>query len=344
MRKTMTLILLVAALLAVHVPAEAREAPETEKDFFQLYRIAGRTWLQKRTPAPGQEGGDVSESYFRYEILNVYEKHADMAETTLDQGKQPVEGDPFVMKVEFDEEGLFFTDPVGFKKSKLEKVKTPAGTFECVLWTSSNQRDDGDAKLWRSVDFPGLTVKQSDRFGTREIIEFTWIDGDPGYKSKGKKKKNDDEETEIDPKRLFTTKGALWVHQTEIVKGERGFKSFSTVQYEVEKVSDEECEIEVTKLTQLLQKLKGEDPETRVIKFDDTFNENLEPQERSREERTEKRLTEVGLFECTVYAFKDAEGREGHAWYAKEWPGLMVRRVIKGELYKEVTNLVKFEE
>lgn len=347
MRKFIAFSTLLALLLSCHVPAAAKDDPEEEKDFFSLYRVAGRKWLQKRHANPGQEGGDESDSYFRYEILNVYDDRAELAETTLDQGKKPVSDDPFVTKIEFDKEGIIFKDPIGFKKSKVEKVKTPAGSFECVLWVS-NQRDDGDAKLWRSVDFPGLVVKQSDRFGSREIIEFSWIEGDPGYKGKTTKKKkrgkDDEEEDEIDPKRLYSTKGALWVHATETEKGERKYRSFDTVQYEVKKVSDEECEVEVTKLTQLLQEIKGEDPETLVIKFDDSFKDNLEPKERSREERTEKRLTDVGLFECTVYAFKDAEGREGHAWYAKEWPGLMVRRVIQGELYKEVTNLVKFEE
>ncbi|MCA8911507.1 MAG: hypothetical protein KDB82_07370 [Planctomycetes bacterium] len=348
MRKFITLTLMAAMLLACYCPVDAKDKDEKEQDNFALYRIAGRKWMVKRIAAPGQEGGDVMDSYFEYEVLNVWDDHAEMSETTLDQGKKEVEGSKFVQQVKFDLEDIRFKDPIGFKKSKIEKVKTKAGTFECVLWVS-DQRDDGNAQLWRSVDFPGLVVKQSDRFGTREIVEFTWIDGDPGYKAKAKKKKkhnkSDEEEGgEIDPKRLYGDKGALWIHQTVIEKGERHFKSFDTTQYEVKDVSDEQCEVEVTKLTQLLQKDRDFEPETRVIKFDDSFKDNLEPKERSREERTEKRLTDVGMFECTVYAFKDDEGREGHAWYAKEWPGLMVRRVIKGELYEEVTNLVKFEE
>jgi hypothetical protein len=48
--------------------------------------------------------------------------------------------------------------------------------------------------------------------------------------------------------------------------------------------------------------------------------------------------------DCTVYIFKDDEGREGRAWYDNEWPGLLVRRVIKGDNFKLITEIVKFED
>ena len=347
MRKTITLLF--AALLCVLFVAppqsvSAKDAPE-EADFFALFRVAGRKWTLKRTPKPGNEGGDTGVTYHQFEILSVWDDHAEMTQTSLDEGKKAAEGAKFVIKVEFKKDNLIFKDPIGFKEGKTEKVKTDAGTFECTVWSSLG-REDGDAYIWRSNDFPGLIVKQDDRFGTRELESFSWVDGDPGYKSTKKRKKGDKNgatET-VDPKRLFSTKGAQWIVRSDTKRGERGTRSIEVTQYEVKKTSDEQCELEVSKLTQLLQKMKGEDPQTLIIKFDSTFEDNLQPKERAREDRVERRITEVGLFTCTVYSFKDDDGRQGMAWYAQEWPGLVVRRVITGDDYEQITEIIKFEE
>ncbi|MCB9933991.1 MAG: hypothetical protein H6841_11285 [Planctomycetes bacterium] len=323
---------------------EAKDEKKAEKDSYRLYRIAGRVWILHRIPAPGQEGGDTTPTYHKYEVKNVYEDRADLAETTLDEAKKNSSDNEFVLKIEFKQDGPQFKDPPGYTKSKQEKVKTDAGTFDCILWVSLG-REDGDSRIWRSIDFPGLIVKQSDRFGTRTLTEFTWVEGDPGYKAPGKKKKKkDDDPEEIDPKRLYSSKGATWILRTDTERGERGTKSIDVTQYEITKVSEEGCEIEVTKLTQLLERMKGEDPQTLKIAFDDTYSANLEPKERSRVERTELRITDVGLFECTVYVYKDEEGREARAWYAREWPGLVVRRVVEGENFKQLSKIIKFEE
>lgn len=325
-------------------PVTAKDEKKVENDTFRLYRIAGRKWMLHRVPATGQEGGDTSPTFHSYEVRNVYEDRAEVAEITLDEGKKAPEGANFVVKVNFSDDAPQLKDPIGYTKSKQEKLKTDAGTFDCILWVSLG-REDGDSRIWRSIDFPGLIVKQSDRFGTRTLVEFTWVEGDPGYKAPGKKKKKkDDDPEEIDPKRLFSSKGATWVHHIDTARGERGTRSIEVQQYQVTKVSEEGCEVEITKLTQLLEKIKGEEPRKLEIKFDDTFSANLEPTERSRVERTELRITDVGLFECTVYLYKDEEGREARAWYAKEWPGLVVRRVIEGENYSQVTRIIKFEE
>ena len=350
MRKIIFICLAAVLACALIAPPEdvcAKDDPKPEADAFRLLRVAGRQWTLKRTPKQGNEGGDTFTTYHHFEVLNVWDDRAEYAQTTLDEGMKAVEGDEFIIKIEFKEDQLFFRDPIGFKKGKIEKVKTAAGTFECTVWSSLG-REDGDAYIWRSNDFPGLIVKQDDRFGTREICEFDFVDGDPGFKStskKKKKKKGDDEAGDkVDPKKLFSSKGTSWILKTTTERGERGTKTIEVTQYEITKVSDEECELELTKLTQLLQKIKGEDSETRIIKFDDTFNDNLEPIERSREERTELRITAVGLMKCTVYTFKDEEGRDGRVWYDNEWPGLIVRRTIQNENFKQLTEIVKFEE
>jgi hypothetical protein len=340
--RRVTLLLPAALLLASFSTVGAKDEPKAGADPFVLYRVAGRTWLMKRTPKPGQEGGDETVTYHHHEIKNAYPEKAEMAQTSLDSGRKAAEGGGYLMTIEFKPDAPVFKDPIGFKKGKVEKVKTDAGTFECTVWSSLG-REDGDAYIWRSNDFPGLVVKQDDRFGTREVIEFDWVEGDPGY-TPPKKKKKKGEPSEIGPRRLFSSKGTHWVHRTDTKTGERGTLSIEVVQTTVKKVGETGCELEVCKLTQLLERLKDAEPETIVIAFDDTFSANLEPKERSREDRTEKRITKVGLFECTVYTFKDEQGRAGTAWYAKDWPGLLLRREVKGENYTSLTEIIKFEE
>lgn len=347
MRKTVLFALAAVVLFAAlpaSEPVQAKGDPEDPEDYFQLYRYAGRKWMLKRTPKPGNEGGDDAITYHQFEVLNVWDDRAEYVQTSLDEAKR-AQADGYEIKIDFDREGTVFKDPIGFKKQKREKVKTDAGTFDCIQWLAANTFD-GDARIWRSIEFPGLVVKQDDRFGTRELVEFRWCPGESGYKGKAdkkKKKKKDDEPEEIDSKRLFGGKGNLWVLKTETVKGERDLRSWDVTQYEITAASDSECTVEITKLTQLLQKVKGEDPIEQVIKFDDSFQDHLEPSGRAIKDRTEKRITEVGLFECTIYTYKDEEGREGRVWYANEWPGLIVRRVVKGEQYSAVTEIVKFE-
>jgi hypothetical protein len=345
MRKSIIALLAAMFCLAgwqADAPAQRKGADE-EKDHYQLYRYAGRKWLLKRTPKAGNEGNDTLTSYHAFEVLNVWDDKAELSQTTLDTSKQPTSQEDFVITVEFKEDALIFKDPIGFQKGKIEKVKTPAGTFECIKWFSLG-REDGDAFIWRSTEFPSLVVKQDDRFGTRELIEFTWVEGETGHKAKDKKKKKKKNEAEeVEDTRLFSTKGALWVHKTVTEKGERKHKSFDVTQYEVTKVSKEGCTLEISKLTQLLEKIKGEDPVEKTIPFDDSLSDHLQPSARARLERTEKRITEVGLFECKVYSYKDDEGRKVMSWYAGEWPGLEVRRVVSAEHYKAVTEIVKFE-
>ncbi|MBZ0134773.1 MAG: hypothetical protein K8I27_00200 [Planctomycetes bacterium] len=351
MRKTFILLLAVMfglLTLTSHSAVNAKDEPEEPEDYFQLYRYAGRKWLLKRTPKSGNEGGDSEVTYHEFEVQNVWENKAQYTQNTLDAGKKDIPNSVFEITVDFDKDGTVFKDPIGFKKQKREKVKTEAGTFDCILWFAA-ATFDGDARLWRSVEFPGLVVKQDDRFGTRELEEFRWCPGESGYKGddkgkKKKKKKGDAEPEQVDQKRLYGNKGSLWVLNTAVEKGERGYKSWDVNQYEIKKVTDEECVLEITKLSQLLEKIKGEEPVEVIIKFDDSFSEQLEPPGRSILERTEQRITEVGLFECSVYTYKDEEGRAGRVWYANEWPGLVIRRIVTGELYKAVTEIVKFEQ
>ena len=338
-----TMLVLIAALIAisVHTQADAKDEPKADVDTYVLFRVAGRKWMHKRTPKAAMGFENNKLNYQEYEVTSYSDDRAEVSQLSYDQTKQPSTGDPIKMKIEFSPDYFMFKDPLGYKKTKTEKIKTDGGTFECTMWTSAGGAD-GASYMWRSNDFPGLIVKQDDAYGTTILVEFTWVDGDPGYKSTKKKRKGDDEE--IDPKRLYSNKGASWIHRADTKRGERGTRSIEITKYEVKKVSDEECELEITKLTQLLQKLKGEDEEVRIIKFDSSFEDNLKPIERSRVDRTEKRITEVGMFTCTVYTYKDADGHSATAWYANEWPGLLVRREVEGEDYHQLTEIIKFED
>lgn len=324
---------------AAPAPVTAKDKDEEEpRDDFILLKTAGRQWTLKRTPKPGNEGGDTLTSYHHFEVMNVYDEYAELGQTTLDSSKKPTTDKPFILKIDFDLEDTIFKDPIGHKKVKIETIKTDAGKFKCVKWV--NQTQDGTAILWRSVDFPGLVVKQDDRFGMRIIEEFTWVEGDPGHEAD-----DDDDEEEIDPKRLYSNKRARWIHKTTFTKGPRDVRSFKVLQYEVKDVDDDQCEVEITHMTQLLRKIKDIDEETLVIKFDDEFADNyLQPGLHAKNERTERRITDIGLYECTVWTYRDEEGREARAWYANDWPGLIVRRVVTGKEYRAITEIVEFEE
>jgi hypothetical protein len=333
------LVTLAALFVATPDDTHARDKDEKPEDPFILIKTAGRKWTLKRVPKPGNEGGDTETTYHDFEVMNVYEDKAEVAQQTLDASKKPTDDQPFVFKIKFDLEEGFFADPLGYNKAKIETVKTDAGKFKCVKWTKVSGHD-GDVTLWKSIDFPGLTVKQDDRFGMREIVDFTWVEGDPGHEAD-----DDDDDEEIDPKKLYTSKRTRWILKTTFTKGPRNVRSFEVVQYEVKKVEDEQCELEVTQMTQLLKPMKGVDEEIRIIKFDDVFEETyLQPGIRATKERTERRITEVGLFECTVWSYRDDEGRDATAWYANKWPGLIVRRVVEGKEYKAVTEIVEFED
>lgn len=335
-------LLSVLCALMIGTPDTSEARDEDEKDPFILLKTAGRVWSLKRVPKPGQEGGDTATTYHHFEVLNVYEDRVEMVQTTLDASKKADEDDRFVLEVKLDADAPFFADPIGYNKSKIETVKTPAGKFECVKWTKYSDHD-GDVTLWTSIDFPGLIVKQDSRFGTREVDEFTWVEGDPGHKPRKRKKRDADEEPE--PKKLYTSKRTSWILKTTTTKGPRNVRSFDVRQYEVKRVDDEQCELEVTPMSQLLKKIRGADTETLIVKFDESFEENwLQPDTRAVKDRVERRITEVGLFECTVWKYRDDEGREAVAWYANEWPGLMVRRVVTGEEYRAVTEIVEFDE
>ncbi|MCB9895353.1 MAG: hypothetical protein H6839_12955 [Planctomycetes bacterium] len=337
------LLLLISGLLALTaaMPANAKDDPKPEADPYVLFRVAGRKWMIKRTPNASKGFENNQLNYQEFEVMASYDDRADVEQLSYDKTKKPTTNDPIKLNVEFSQDALLFKDPVGYNKSKIDKVKTDVGTFECTLWTKNGP--EGNSSMWRSNDFPGLVVKLDDPYGNSILIDFDWVEGDPGYKDTSKKKKKDEDE-KIDPKRLYSNKGATWILQSDTTRGERGTRTIEVTQYEVKKVSDEECEVEVTRLSQLLQKIKGEDEQTLIIKFDAGFEDNLKPKERSRKDRVEKRITKVGLMTCDVYSYKDEEGREAFAWYAQEWPGLVVRRVVTGEDYKQVTEIIKFEE
>jgi hypothetical protein len=335
-----------ALALAVAIPSVATRADETkkdeakEKDHFVLYRVAGRTWTIRRVPKQGTEGGNFGNSYLHHEVIEARDDRAVVHQSLLDAARKSNDN-VTPIKVAFDKDGLLFKDPAGFNKMKQEGIKVQAGTFDCIRWFNNL---DGGATVWMSVDFPSLLVKSDDRFGTRELMEFDFIEGDPGYKAPRKKRGSKSADAKIEPKRLFGDKGKRWVHKTTITKGPMKLKSFEVKQYEIAKADDKGCTLEVTPLAVDLQKIKGAETEKIEIEFETQLNDWLEPRRRARLDRTERRLTKFGLFECSVWTFHDDEKRECFAWYVKEWPGLIVRKTVSGEEYEAFTELVEFEE
>ena len=335
--------------LAVACPAGAGDPPKepaADDAFFILLKTAGRTWMLKRVPKPGQEGNDTTITYMYYEVLNVFPDGAELAQADVDQpSADPV--DPLVVKTPFAKDALIFREPIGFMKGKIETVKTAAGSFECIKYSNP----EGNT-IWRSTKFPGLIVKQDDRFGTRELLKFDLLPGDPGAEEpKAKKEKRPkkgekagEEPAADDKQRLYRKKGRKWILRTVTYVGEKRDKRISVQMVEVVAVKDDQCELEITPLSQMKEKMKGVPGEKKVLKFDDTFEENILPPNRPRVERTERRKCEGGLYTCTVYAYRDNDSRDAWEWQAQEWPGLPVRRVVKGDKYESTSELIEFAE
>lgn len=325
---------------AIHVAGADKDA---KPDPYVLYRVAGRTWMLKRTPKMGMDRGDTNTSFMKYEVTAVWENRAEFKQYLLDEGKKEGEGSATDVKINFKEDDLVFRDPAGHRKVRVEKIKVPAGTFDCVRWESSLD----NSTLWRSVDYPSLIVKSDDNYGTRELIEFDYLEGDPNYKapaSKKKKKKAEPKEDELTDTRLLGSKGKKWILKTTTLRGKNRSKSFLVQQYEVTKADKEGCELEITELTLNLEKLKGAKVEKVSLNFAQDLRDWLEPKRRSRLDRSEKRITAAGLLECQVYTYEDEQERSCVAWYAKAWPGLLVRQTVKGEEFEQLTELVQFDD
>ncbi|MBE7491404.1 MAG: hypothetical protein HS108_06570 [Planctomycetes bacterium] len=324
-------------------PVSAQDAPAkpaVEDPRYALFAVAGRTWTLKRVPYPGNEGGDIDTTYHRYEVTAVHADHAEFGQCSLASPNAEA-ADLLVVKVRFKPDENTFKDPIGFVKSKQEKLKTPAGTFDCIKFVSPE-----NAAIWRSVDYPGLMVKSDDRFGMRELVAFDFIDGDPVQpEGKAKPKKPKPVKADDDEKRLFKKKGRKWLVKTSTFSGpaDKRARRFDMRQFEVTAVKPDEATVESLRLTLLKEKIKGETPEVLTIRFDD-FAAQLKPAEASREDRVERRKVTGGVFTCRVYTFTDKDGREGTAWYANEWPGLCVRRHVKGQDFEQISELIEFTE
>lgn len=332
------------AVLAIALSGEPMFADkDAAPDPYVLYRVAGRTWMLKRTPKQGMDGGDTNTSFMRYEVTGVWENRAEYKQYLLDEGKKESESSATDVKVEFSQDGLLFKDPIGFRKIRVEKIKVPAGTFECIRWESGLD----NATLWRSVDYPSLIVKSDDNYGTRELVEFDFVEGDPNYKApkdNKKKKKSEPKEDELTETRLLGSKGKKWILKTTTTRGKNRVRSFLVQQYEVTRADKESCEVSITELTLTLEKLKGAKVETVTVNFAQDLREWLQPKSRARLDRTEKRLTVAGLQECQVYTFEDEQDNACTAWYAKNWPGLLVRQTAKGDEFEQLIELVQFDE
>lgn len=339
---------LVPLLLLFAVNSDVGAKPKKKKvetDTFILYRVAGRIWQIKRTPKPGNEGGDTNTSYEKIEVMDVYEDEALIRSTSLGMDRKPTFSGGMDITIKFEKDNFNFGTPPAFNKQTKEKIKVPAGSFLCIRYISK----DGAMKMWKSTQFPGLMVKRDSRFGTTELESLLLVPGDPGFKAKKKKRKKKnkkgEEPEEVDQFKLFKSKGTTWAHRTRISSGKnKRFHNTEVWQREIVKVSDEQAEVEVIRLTEVLKPMKGVDEITEIIKFDDNFEDLLKPARRATEERTEKRIVKAGYFECIVYSYKNEDGNAAKAWYAKEWPGLLVRKLVETDEKDTVVELVMFEE
>ena len=333
-------------LFAVNTDVGAKpKKKKVETDTFILYRVAGRIWQTKRTPKPGNEGGDTSTSFEHFEVMDVYKDEALIRSTSLGMDRKQTASKGMDITIKFEKDNFNFGTPPAFNKQTKEKVKVPAGSFLCIRYISK----DGSMKMWKSTQFPGLMVKSDNRFGTTELESLLLVPGDPGFKAKKKKrkkkKKDGDEAEEVDQFKLFKSNGTIWAHRTRISSGKnKRFHNAEIWQSEIVKVSDEQAKLEIIRLTAVLKPMKGIDEKTEIIKFDDNFEDLLKPSRRAAEERIEKRIVKAGYFECIVYSYKDEDGNAAKAWYAKEWPGLLVRKLIETDAKDTVVELVMFEE
>lgn len=329
--------LAVCALCATIV---AQEAPKggaaADEGFFVLFKTAGRKWSLKRAPKPGNEGGDVDTSYHYFEIVGVHAEFAELGTSTLTQPG----GDPYdslgVGQVKFDKQDPAFGPGKGFTKTATEKIKCEAGTFDCTRW-----QDGTGATQWRSTEFPGLLVKWDDRFGTRTLHSFDWIDGDPGYKPPKTKAKGRPAKPDEDPARLFKKRGRTWALKVNNYSGNinKRVKSYELAQHEVAKVNATEAELVVTRMSMTRTKIAGGETKKTIVLAD---IENLaKPSPTARPVRSEPRRVIDRVYTCKVYEFKDSEGRDVTEWYADEWPGLLVRRQVRGE---PLSRMVQFCE
>lgn len=343
MRAAISLLLALAMIAAWDaIPAGADEAA-AEDDHFILYRVAGRTWMLKRTPKPGNEGGDQLVTHLRYEVTAAWPDRAETVQTLLDAGRGETEGKGNTIPVAFDRDNLMFRDPVGMRKIRFEKLRVAAGTFDCIRWRGDL---DGGSDLWLSTEFPTLIVKSEDRFGIRELIEFTRVPGDPGYQEPTRRRgrQGSDDDAEPDPARLFRKRGRSWLLRTTTARGRHGTRSVSHTEYSVKRLLEDGCELTITPLNESRQRDRNKEEQQHQIKFDEHLPDWFEPRQRARIDRVEKRLTAQGLFECNVYTYRDEHEREHFVWYAKEWPGLIVRATASGKEFEQLTELIEFKE
>ncbi len=295
---------------------------------FKLYEVAGRKWTNKRVTVPNAPGGDRFDMYFCFEVIAVHDDRATIRQTALDQAKKPTKDKPLDGDVKFDADNAKFTGPPGMTKSKDESITVPGGKFDCTLFTGGLD----NARTWVSKDYPGLTVRHVDDYGTTEVFEFERFDTD-----KQKPKKRDIKEGEPDFS-LYKTKKS-WTLQNIVMKG--GQKYITYTKYDVVKSDASGCELKITELSDNKKPIKDKPAETKQIPYNADGAAFIDPpistqSNRVSKLRTEMRKSVAGVIRCEVYEFRDEQGNDVLLWFGKDLPGLVVRKLV-GEDGKEGT-------
>jgi hypothetical protein len=104
------------------VPVDAKDDPEAEADKYILFRTAGRTWMIKRTPKADKGFENNQLNYQEFEVTACHDDKAEVEQLSYDKSKQPLTNIPTKMKVEFSDDSFMFKDPIGYKKTKEEKI------------------------------------------------------------------------------------------------------------------------------------------------------------------------------------------------------------------------------
>ncbi|MBK8206211.1 MAG: hypothetical protein IPK87_05355 [Planctomycetes bacterium] len=176
-----------------------------ERDMWSLYRVVGRSWLQRMEVSVG--GNEPMVSYSRSTVKAVTADGATVTNAMLDKDKKAMPGAAAAdMKIEFKdlEAEADVPAPVGRENKTCE-----AGDFDCEVF------EVGGAKYWNSAIWPSLIVFYDTGTVKTELVEL-----DLGH----------------DPQRLYRTAGNYYLQKSSTSFG--GMQMEQQNRLEVSEVKD----------------------------------------------------------------------------------------------------------
>ena len=153
-----------------------------ERDMWSLYRVVGRSWLQRMEVNVGKE---PMVSYSRSTVKAVTADGATVSNAMLDKNKKAMPGAAAAdMKIEFKDLEAEADVPTPVSR---EKKTCEAGEFDCEVF------EIGETKYWNSAVWPSLMVYYDTGNVKAELVEF-----DLGH----------------DPQRLYRTAGNYYLQKS----------------------------------------------------------------------------------------------------------------------------------